>query len=156
MDEWFSAVGLGLAKLVILAFFIERALFFVFDYSRWRDKINGKGIRAPIALLFAWLVCWYYDFDVVAPLLSPEGETQIGVFITALIAAGGSAAAIKLFQDVLGFSRMASEESQKIRKAQREAQLAKAQSEAKIAVAQVAKAKADAAKATAEAKTAGA
>ena len=46
-------------------------------------------------------ICWYYDIDVLAPLLSREGESQVGVFVTAMIAAGGSAAAIKLFQDVL-------------------------------------------------------
>ena len=152
--EWFEGVIGALFQLVILSFLIERALYFVFDYSRWRDKIEGKGVRAPVAFLVSWLICWWHDFDAFAPVLDPEGATQLGIFLTALVVAGGSAAAIKLFQDVLGFGRTAQEELRKLRQERGAAELAKIEAEKKKVQAEAEQAEAQARKLEAEAKKA--
>lgn len=102
-----------LAKLIVFAMLLERALYFLFDYSLWRDAIKGRKIKAPITIAVAWFACYYYDFDILTPMLDPmAGSTDFGVFITALIVAGGSAGAMILFQDILKFSRTARERIQ--------------------------------------------
>ena len=109
-SEWFVTVSIQLVKLAVLSMILERALFFVFDYSLWRDKIPGRGIRAPVTLLFAASIIYYYDFDILEPVLNPgAGSTHFGLILTALLTAGGSAGAVKLFQDWLGLSRQARE-----------------------------------------------
>lgn len=131
-DEYFIRVIVELGKLVILSMLIERGLYFIFDYSKWRDKIAGKGVRAPVALAMAWFICWWYDFDIVAALLEPQAVTQFGIFITATIVAGGSATAIMLFQDVMKFSRSARADIAEVEKEKREIELAKLKAEQKI------------------------
>lgn len=107
----FDAVTLrvlfGLFQVVILAILIERGLYFIFDYQLWRDRLTDKGIKAPVALGVSWLICSYHDFDVIARVIDPGAETKLGIFITATIVAGGSAAAMVLFNDVLKFTRSA-------------------------------------------------
>ena len=100
----------ALFEVVVLAFLIERGLYFVFDYKLWRDWLKGKALRAPIALGVSWFICWHHEFDVIARTIDPGATTQIGIFITATIVAGGSAAAMMLFHDVLKFTRTAREE----------------------------------------------
>ena len=108
LSNWFSVLMFNLFTLVILSMLLERALFYIFDYSLWRERIKGKKIKAPISLLVAWLACYGKDFDVLEPVLDPGGgPSTLGILITALIAAGGSAASINLFQHVLKFGREA-------------------------------------------------
>lgn len=97
-------------QVVILAFLIERGLYFVFDYRHLREVLKKRGLKAPIVLGVAWFICWNADFDVIARVVDPGGETAVGVFITAAIVAGGSAAAMTLFHDILKFTRSAREE----------------------------------------------
>ena len=78
VSDAFTYLLFALAKLVILAILLERGLYFVFDYSKWRDRIKDKGIKAPIAFAAAWLICWYYDFDILASVLDPEAITSLG------------------------------------------------------------------------------
>ena len=132
----FTLILWMLARLVIFTMMLERVLYFIFDYTLWRDKIKDKGIRAPIALAAAWVACWYFGFDVVYPVLDPSaGPTPFGIFITAGIMAGGSQGAMLLFQNILNFSREAREEMDKVKKEQRAAAL----SQAKLAQAQAKK-----------------
>ena len=100
----------GLFQLVIIAILLERALYFIFDYRYLRKGLEGKGIKAPIALCAAWFVCWHHDFDIVARTIDPGSETQIGILITSSIIAGGSSTAMMLFQDVLKLTRSARDE----------------------------------------------
>lgn len=126
----FEPLLAALFKLVVLAMLIERALYFVFDWSMWRGNLEGKGIRAPVALGLSLLICWWHDFDVVAVLLEESGgSTSIGIVITAAIVASGSAAAMRLFQDVLGWGRKAQELSQTLRVATIEAKVRKLQAD---------------------------
>ena len=113
MADWSDSmvyVLYALGKLVIFALLLERGLFFIFDYSKWREKIEGKGIRAPVSLAFAWIICWWYDFDIWAALFDPDAITPYGIFLTATIVAGGSSGAIVLFQKVLGWNRASLDE----------------------------------------------
>jgi len=119
----FVQIMYALGKLVILAMLLERGLYFIFDYSKWRDWLEGKGVRAPVAFLMALFVCWWYDFDILAVLLDPEAVTPFGIIITATIVAGGSSAAIVLFQDVLRFGRAAQTDMREMRKLELEAKV---------------------------------
>lgn len=84
---------------------LERALYFVFDYSLWRDWLEGRKVRAPIAYVVSLVICVYHDFDIISAVLDPEITTYLGIAVTAGIVAGGSQAAIVLFQDVLNLGR---------------------------------------------------
>lgn len=108
-DALIFRVLYGLFELVILAMILERGLYFIFDYRHLREKLKVKGYKAPVVLAISWQVCWQHDFDIVARTIDPGGETQIGIFITAAIVAGGSAAAMTLFNDVLKITRSARE-----------------------------------------------
>lgn len=100
----------ALFEVVVLAFILERGLYFVFDYRHIRDRLKGRGVKAPIALGVAWFICHQHDFDLIARTIDPGGETQIGIFMTATVVAGGSAAAMTLFSGVLKFKRQAREQ----------------------------------------------
>ncbi len=108
-DAYTYRVLFGLFELVVLAMILERGLYFIFDYRHLRDWLKDKGLKAPIVLAISWLICWQHDFDIVARTVDPGGETQIGIFITATIVAGGSAAAMTLFNDVFKLTRSARE-----------------------------------------------
>lgn len=128
VSDQFVLVLWMLVKVVIFAMLLERGLYFIFDYTLWRDRIEGRGIKAPVALGAAWAICWWYDFDVLAVLLDPEANaTDLGIFITATIVAGGSAGAIVLFQDVLKFTRSARADIQALQKQRQEVEKAELQ-----------------------------
>lgn len=119
VSDEFTVVIWMLVKLILFAMLLERALYFIFDYSLWRELLTGKKIKAPITLGIAWYACTHYDFDIVSPILDPmAGPTNFGMFLTALVIAGGSASAMILFQDILSFSRDARERIQEVNKAE--------------------------------------
>ena len=129
----FLRVMAALAKLVVLAAVLERALVLLFDW-RWYEKtLSGKGLKVPIVYAFSWTICHFYGFDVLSELFEPGKPTLMGISLTAAIAAGGSAGAITLFQIVFSFSKEAQGKL-------REAKLAEA--EARTAVARARKKKA--------------
>lgn len=115
--QMFLSVLGALGKLVVLSMFLERALAFVFEnpwYVYLAEQAKAKGhndawIKAVLALAGSFVICNVYGFDVVAILfnktLTAAAPTPFGVFLTALIAAGGSAGAISLFQGFLNISK---------------------------------------------------
>lgn len=115
--QMFLSVLGELGRLVVLSMFLERALAFVFEnpwYVFLAERAKAKGyndawIKALLAFVGSFVVCNTYGFDVVATLFnkSPTAATAtpFGVFLTALIAAGGSAGAISLFQGFLNISK---------------------------------------------------
>lgn len=123
--------GGTLATLVIMAFLLERALALVFDHDWFRKIPECSRYKPIIAFAVSWIVCWFYSFDVLAALLEPEGVTWVGTLITAGILAGGSAAAVQLVQQILGFSRENRENKANLKKLQMEA--AASELKAKIA-----------------------
>jgi hypothetical protein len=116
-----------LFKLVILSILIERFLAVFFDLTGMKEllqtevqsspsvtgssrKLSGKGL---IAAGVGILVCLGTGFDVVNPIIEGppvmDGITRLdgtlAQIITGIIIAGGSQGSVKLFQDVLGFSK---------------------------------------------------
>jgi len=119
VSDEFTVVVWMLVKLILFSMLLERALYFIFDYSLWREILTGKKIKAPITLAIAWYACTHYAFDIVSPILDPmAGPTGFGIFLTALVIAGGSASAMILFQDILSFSRDARTRIQSIKQAE--------------------------------------
>ncbi len=136
----FFRIMASLAKLVVLAMLLERALILIFDY-RWYEKLDGIGLKVPIAFLTAWFICNYYEFDVLSALFEPDGTSAMGVFLTAAIAAGGSAGAITLFQGVFQFSKQAQDSLREAQKAEAKARQKKAEAEEAEAEARIKKAR---------------
>ena len=127
--EFFRILA-ALAKLVVLAMLLERALIIIFDYRWYKAKLDGYGLKVPISLMTSWIICNFYKFDVLSALFEPDKPTAMGVLLTAAIVSGGSAAAITLFQGVLKFSKEAQDSLKEAQKA--EAAARKAEAEARI------------------------
>lgn len=109
-DYYQSVLG-ALALIVVLALVLERALSVPFEWSLWSKWLEDKKLRAPIALVVAWVICVQMQFDLL-PILTKadkawQGTFAIGTFITAGVIAGGSKGAILLFQGILGFGKQA-------------------------------------------------
>lgn len=99
-----------LVTIVVLSFFLERALALVFESRVFLDKCSGKNLKEILAFALCAGVCWKWDFDALSiVLLKPQVEV-FGMLLTGAIIAGGSKASIKLFQDVLGFKSAAVKE----------------------------------------------
>ena len=90
-----------LITIVVLSFFIERALALFFEHRYFVNRMDGKGIKEPIALLVSLIVVTYWNFDAVSIIMNADETSFWGYLITAAIIAGGSKASIKLFHDVL-------------------------------------------------------
>ncbi len=91
-----------LASIVVLSFFIERALSLVFEHRSFVKRLGQKGIKEPIAFLVSLGVVKYWGFDALSVIFHSDTTTWWGFIITAAIVAGGSKASIKLFHDVIG------------------------------------------------------
>ena len=137
--EFFRILA-SLAKLVVFAMLLERALVLIFDYRWYKAKLDGFGLKVPISFLTSWLICNYYKFDVLSALFEPNKPTGMGVFLTAAIVAGGSAGAITLFQGVFKFSKEAQDTLKEAQKAEAEARKKRAEAEKAEAEARIKKA----------------
>lgn len=105
--DW-AMVAEVLALVVVLAFFLERALALLFE-SRWflllekaRDERGQGSFKPLIALAGGALICIVWQLDAVSILMHSDNMTWLGAIVTGAIIAGGSKASIKLFHDVLG------------------------------------------------------
>ena len=97
-----------LALVIVLAFVVERGLALAFE-SDWfltihkRRKKAEKGSYKPlVAFLVAAVMCWLWQIDLPAVLLSNNRVSIPGVLLTGALIAGGSKASIQLFREVLG------------------------------------------------------
>jgi hypothetical protein len=90
-----------LALIIVLSFFVERALSIVFEHRLFVNKLNEKGVKEPIAFLTSFAVVWYWKFDALSVVLNADKTSLLGYLITAAIISGGSKASIKLFHDVI-------------------------------------------------------
>jgi hypothetical protein len=142
----------ALFKVVVLAIVLERGLSFIFEIRlagpRLRRRLPGEPeapmiaeilgatIKAGITYVAAFGLCFGFGFDVFGPLFGVKpvaGPPVLEVFLTAAVVAGGSAGAIKLFQDVLGMSKTARDAAREAREEEAKARLAKAQSDRAVA-----------------------
>lgn len=156
----FLAVSGALTKLVVLSIIIERGLAFIFEHDWFvrlttvkesqlsdqeKSAVKSKipGLKGIIALFTSVGICMYYEFDIMSALFANNVKDEIGIFLTGITVAGGSAGAIAIFQGFLNINKQS-------RDALLEARKAQADSERLIASAKAAeaKSKAEAAEAT--------
>lgn len=90
-----------LVAIIVLAFFIERALSLVFEHRLFVERLGQKGLKEPIAFLVSLGLVWYWSFDAIGVVLHADTTSWWGYMLTAAIVAGGSKASIKLFHDLL-------------------------------------------------------
>lgn len=120
--EFIRVLG-DLSRLVVLSIILERGLAFIFEhdwfdaafYRKVPDAATGvvtkqsklPGLKGVIALASALGVCFLYDFNVVGTLFGATQIDRIGITMTAVVLAGGSAGAIAVFQGFLNMSKEA-------------------------------------------------
>jgi hypothetical protein len=90
-----------LFAIVVLAFFVERALSLVFGWKPFVERLSNKGVKEIIALITSAIVCVTWEFDAFSILFVREKMTLFGEILTGAIIAGGSKASLALFQDIL-------------------------------------------------------
>ena len=90
-----------LSIIIVLSFFVERALSIVFEHRLFIRLLDEKGIKEPLSLLASLAVVKYWNFDALSIVLNADKTSWLGYIITAAIISGGSKASIKLFHDVL-------------------------------------------------------
>lgn len=101
-----------LVAIIVLSFFIERALSIVFEHRLYLKYLKDTGVKEPVALALSLAVVSTWNFDAMAVILQAEQNSWWGYFITAAIVAGGSKASIKLFHDILNMKSQALKEAQ--------------------------------------------
>lgn len=90
-----------LTTIIVLSFFVERALSIVFEHRLFVKSLDEKGLKEPIALIASFAVVKLWNFDALSIVLNSDKTSWLGYLITAAVIAGGSKASIKLFHDVL-------------------------------------------------------
>lgn len=98
--DW-AVLAEAMAVIIVLSFFVERALSLVFEHRLYVRHLNDTGLKEPIALALSYAVVSGWQFDALAVILRADENTWWGYLITAAIVAGGSKASIKLFHDLL-------------------------------------------------------
>lgn len=103
-----------LGVIVLLAFFLERALAPFFESRYFIANLDKRSLKEVIAFLLGFLICWWWKFDAVSILLvSGSGSTSFpGYALTGAIIAGGSKASLRLFRDILGLRSKALQEAE--------------------------------------------
>ena len=101
-----------LATIVVLSFFVERALALVFEHKWFVAKFRDRGLKEPITFLVAAYLCRRWNFDAVSVVVLSDSVSLPGMLLTAAVIAGGSKASVKLFHDVLGVRSTAERDAQ--------------------------------------------
>lgn len=99
--------------VLAIAVVLESALAVLFGWRVFQNHFSSRGLRTPVAVIVGWLVAHGLKFDVVASLYQAlyggQGEVSplggLGVFITGLVLAGGSAGVNNILK-ALGFRRI--------------------------------------------------
>lgn len=93
-----------LFTIIILSFFVERALSLLFESRFFIQRYAGRSLKELIAFTVSSVVCYVWEFDALSILLVKEHMTVYGEIITGSIVAGGTKASVKLFRDLLGIT----------------------------------------------------
>ncbi|HXH65962.1 MAG TPA: hypothetical protein VNI81_02095 [Candidatus Limnocylindrales bacterium] len=99
--DW-EQTGEVLVTIVVLAFFVERALALVFENQWYLEKLGASHVKELVAFLLSALVCVRWRIDALSVILHGDRMTFLGELLTAGVIAGGSKASLKLFRDVMG------------------------------------------------------
>ena len=121
-ERTFEAV----AAIVVLSFFVERALAIVFENRRLMPVFDNSGLKEPIAFVFATWICWQLKFDALSIVILTDRMSIIGYAITGAVVAGGTKASIKFFHGLLGVYSTAMEAKIERKKFEKDLQEAKA------------------------------
>ena len=97
-DKSFKA----LFVLFILATLLESGLAVVFNWRPFIQYFDGRGVKTLVSLAFAWFFVGAFNLDIVTRLINlyfgtNEPVSSMGLFLTALVVAGGSGAVNQLF-----------------------------------------------------------
>lgn len=98
--DW-EVLAEAMAAIIVLSFFVERALSLVFEHRLYIEHLDEKGLKEPIAFGLSYAVVAGWQFDAMAVILKADETSWWGYLVTAAIVAGGSKASIKLFHDLL-------------------------------------------------------
>lgn len=91
-----------LGTMVVLSFFVERALALVVESRIFIDsRLDKQGVKEFLSLALSYAVILVAKFDAIAVIFKLDTQSAAGYFITAAVIAGGSKASIKLFRDIL-------------------------------------------------------
>ncbi len=101
-DQFVAIVGI-LPILIGVSLGLELGLNnLAFEREWYKRFLGGIGLKEPIALGVAWLICVRADLDIFSVLLTPAGSqaesTGFGVFLTAAFVAGGKA--LTMFREI--------------------------------------------------------
>lgn len=96
-----------LFTIVVLSFFVERALSVLFESRFYVQRFRGKSLKELVAFGVSAAICWRWQFDAISILLVQDQTSVYGSMITGAVIAGGTKGSIKLFQDVLGWKSKA-------------------------------------------------
>lgn len=102
-----------LFTIVVLSFFVERALSILFGSRFFVTRFSDKSLKEPIAFAVGVFICWKWQFDALSIILVQEHMTFYGYIITGAIIAGGTKGSVKLFQEVLNWKTTAEKERAK-------------------------------------------
>jgi hypothetical protein len=97
----YERLGEVLSTVVVLSFFLERALSIIFEHRFFIARFNELGLKAPIAFLVALAMCRQWQFDAISMTVLAEQTNLFGYVLTAGLIAGGSKASLKFFHEVL-------------------------------------------------------
>lgn len=122
-----------LVTIIVLAFFIERALSIVFENRLFvNSRLDDNGSKEILSVLVSLAAVKWVGFDALAILFKLDAPRWPGYVMTAAIVAGGSKASIKLFQDLMDLKSSARRQKDAIKKINREAQLAQVRGGAEV------------------------
>jgi len=122
-----------LVTIIVLAFFIERALSIVFENRLFvNSRLDDNGSKEILSFLVSLAAVKWVGFDALAILFKLDAPRWPGYVMTAAIVAGGSKASIKLFQDLMDLKSSARRQKDAIKKINREAQLAQVRDGAEV------------------------
>ena len=95
-------IGQVLLVFLVLSIVFETALTPLFSWRFFLARFEGKGYKVPITVIFAFIVFWSYDLDIIRDLLVAMGHDKVsltkgGQILTALLIAGGSDGIFRIF-----------------------------------------------------------
>lgn len=147
--EYHEVILTAFFFIVVYAAVVERALALFFDIPwvderlKWKNPAGTDGVvtwKGLIAALAGIILCYNIDLDLIAILVQAQDNalsaaettapknTIYGVILTGMVVAGGSQGAVKLFQDVMGFSKVHRDAAKGLRQAEVAAKTAEAES----------------------------
>lgn len=99
--DW-EQTGEVLTTIVVLAFFVERALALMFESEWYLYKLAPLHVKELITFILSLVICVMWKIDALSVILHGDRMTFIGEAVSAAVVSGGSKASLKLFRDIMG------------------------------------------------------